>query len=190
MVKIIKFVEEQSEKHLQISVFPLTQTILRFEEISKKSFGKLFRNLVSQSKFSLEKYLVDKDISASMKFSEDKENPFQYEALVILSHNFRVIIEAILEFGHYSSLTEKTFFLEEVENYVKEIVQIFKTQFESKLLLIKEKQTISLFGQFADRLITVFETYFLILYRSFNLQNLWEKIVQRDKVRLLVNLAT
>jgi len=175
ILEVLEFSKETSEFYLKKSVFHLTNSIIKFEEINKNLFDNFLSKLVLENKFITEKYLSDKDVSGMLKLSEDKENTYKFEFLVILSHNFRTIINSVLSYGMYSSIPQKSSFIQKIDQMILEEISLIKKQFESKFLVSKDSNTGVIFNQFQRSLIELLVQNLAHLYKTFRLEKLWGK---------------
>jgi len=181
-MNLLEFLRENLEFHLKTNVLPHSNQLLELEKMCKISFEEFFANLSDQNKFFIEKFLTEKDMNGILRISEDKENENKYEFLVILSHNLRNLINAILAYGIYYSIPQKSEFLSKINKIILEIISIIKHHFESKFLVSKDSNIIVNLSSFLEKLIELFERNLSFLYNSFKLQKSWEKSEKELKV--------
>ncbi len=183
IMNLLDFLREKIEFYLKTNFLPHSNQILKLEEICRTSFEKFIENLSDQNKFFVQKFLSEKDMNGILKISEDKENENKYEFLVILSHNLRCLINAILAYGIYYSIPQKSEFLSKVDKVILEIISIIKHHFEFKFLVSKDSIILVNFSSFLDKLIELFGRNLSFLYNSFKLQKFWEKSDKELKVK-------
>lgn len=164
------------------SIFAYTDSLKDLKAISDKLYNNYFTTLKSQILFSTEKYMSERDLVSVLKLSDDKENPFQYEALVILSHNLRILFETQLQYGSSSTLREKTGNIDDLNHFLKQLINLMRTQFETKLIYTKDNQTLLTFSKFVDKLMFLVESYLSRVHTQYSLQLLWEKESKSETV--------
>lgn len=183
IMNLMEFLKDKMELNMKIDIMPCTNSIVIIEEISKILFEKFISSLIEQNKFFVEKFLSDKDINAIIKLSEDKDNENQYDFLIILFHNLSSINSAILTYGIYYSIPQKSGFLAKMDEIILEVIAIIKHQLQSKLIVSKESQITINLSNFLDKLIDLFEGNLFYLYKSLNLHKLWERSERELKVK-------